>query len=421
MQKTDPFVREQQLKRKARVEEILGILRRGNEALSITQVTSYYQELEQIKVDARKEGFDLVVDREAMNNVSRQEGILSASEDQFNLGSSSKHIGNSSYNASAANSQESMLSGARMVGGKPWTLAGDIVMQRRIEELLANEDAHLQAGPGGVMGATRRLEAERKDRVVTAINELTIPRLFGLIAQTALVFPFAILRGFRRLNEPEPAPSILSIPGVPRDFADVIQQKMDIKKEEVTKSMEELAQYRRDLDAHSSSLTRLFTSYRLLTTRGLGLLLRTIFITPFTLAWKVVKMSALWVYYFFYAPLDIAVKLYHGLSPSLRNSGLIKPFVTTWHALAPLTWKRYYLGDPLGTLWDRNTGHSEQTLQETRDAFNDINYGLERLILGFLHSNRVIGLLSVLLITSFTAGQLIPIDPSALVEFFGHM
>ena len=267
------------------------------------------------------------------------------------------------------------------------------------------------------MGAARRREKELKEEAAQVINILTLPRLFGFVAQAALVFPFALLKGIRKLSEPEEPRSILAT-GMPRTPAEARWQNLDLQVKEAEKQLAELTKMKEEFEASVPFTLKYLYTTRVLIWRVLGLLFRTVFVYPVKLAVKLVKFTGLWVYYLFYAPYDIVQRIYKVLPVSIRESMLVKPLATTYQALAPVAWKRYQLGDPVGTLWDRNTGHGTQTFEETRNAFNDINYGLERLIFGFFHSNRLFGLIGMVAITGVLALNAIQYDPAAVVELF---
>lgn len=395
VQKTDPFVLQQHKKRAERRAELLSLLRRQTDTLTISQVNEYYDQLRDLDFEDLKEGFEpqyftraqLVSEGVVLPNVASSVVVSSASS--------------------------SVRSSLGRIGNEEWSLADTALRRKFLEDLLVNEAEHVSLA-SSMPSAGRRLP--RRLDTLSLLNTLSLYRLFGLCMQTVMVAPWAVLRGLSKLLGSSASSSFWQFESEAEalDF----QKTLDAKEEELKKMLQDLKEKKSHAEKLAGKPALFLVFLRTFPVRWLWFMIRLATWYPLLAAYKVAKVAGIWAYFTVYGTLDVAKRSALSIAQLLggSNGRIASSIATAWNGLAPHTWKRYYLGDPLGTLWDRGTGHSEHVLQQSKDAFNAIGYGLERGILGFFHSNRLIGLLILLAIAIGTAQTLIEPDLDFLEE-----
>lgn len=295
---------------------------------------------------------------------------------------------------------------------RSFNIANTPIRRKLLQDILANaQEMELLEKQGLVVGPSTAALAVSSTTTLHKMNRLTIHRIFGLIMQTALVLPWAV---GRKISETKK--------GDFWAFEQVARTKhatdaLDKQIEKVRQQIADSEAYKAKLMADIGKGSILFHTVRTFGLRAFVTLLKIFSIYPLQLIYVLTREVLTFAFYCIMGPVKLAEQLYSKfILPSYGKSGLRGPIAVAWGALAPITWKRYAAGENIGTLWDRNTEHSEQILQYQRSSFHKMGYGIERAIFGLFHNNRLIGLAALLIIGILITGTTFEADPSSFAN-----
>ena len=275
-----------------------------------------------------------------------------------------------------------------------FTIADSPIRKKFLADILANGEEMAQLHAQGLLVAPGAVSTTTLEKM----NQLSLHRIFGLVMQTALVLPWVVGRSVSRTRKG----NFWAFESA--DKKQMLAPAQIEASKQLKKQLTELEDYKKALLNTENPGARSLHWARFLLYRSLIFSFKLLTIYPLRLAYRTLREILIFSYYCVMGPFFLADELYRrSIAPHYKKARLSGITATVWAALAPVTWKRYLAGDKFGTLWDRESGHAEQVLKDQRDAFEKIGYKMENGILGFFHSNRVIGLLLLLFFASCIA------------------
>lgn len=289
----------------------------------------------------------------------------------------------------------------------PWYIADSPIRRRFIRDLIANAEEMSQLEKDGLLHSS---SASSNSTTLERLNQLSVRRIFAIVMQTALVLPWAIGRNFASATKPD-FWAFERKAAEARPFAET-----DAHVAELQRRLDEMREYKNKI-INEQPGARNFFYLRTAAWQFLYHTVRAFTVYPARALYAIVREAAIFAYFVCMGPFLLGEQLYRRfILPNYGKSRLLSPIAVAWGGLAPITWKRYAAGDNLGTLWDRQSGHSEEILQHQRHSFNRIGYGVEKTIFGLFHNNRVLGLAALVLIAGIISAAAFDIDPEVMAS-----